>query len=76
MHNVFHVSQLKKCLQVPDKTIEIEEVELEPNLTYVEYPVRILDQKDRVTRNRTIKFYKVHGTSIQKRKLHGNPRII
>ena len=59
LHNVFHVSQLKKCLQVLDKTIEIEGVELEPDLTYVEYPVRILEQKDRVTQKRTIKFYKV-----------------
>ena len=34
-------------------------VELEPDLTYAEYPIRVLDQKDRVTRRRTIKFYKV-----------------
>jgi len=59
VHNVFHVSQLKKCLQVSDRAIEIEGVELEPDLTYAEYPVRVLDQKDRVTRRRTIKFYKV-----------------
>jgi hypothetical protein len=30
---------------VPDQFIEIEGVELEPYLTYAEYPVRILDQK-------------------------------
>jgi hypothetical protein len=59
MHNVFHVSQLKKCLRVPEQVLEVEEVELEPNLTYVEYPVRILDQKDRETQSRTIRFYKV-----------------
>jgi hypothetical protein len=57
--SVFHVSQLKKCLRVLEQAIEIEGVELELDLTYAEYPVRILDQKDRVTRNRTIKFYKV-----------------
>jgi len=44
---------------VPDKASEIEGVELEPDLTYAEYSVRILDQKDRVTRNRSIKLYKV-----------------
>ena len=59
MHNVFHVSQLKKCLQVLDQAIEVEGVELEPDLTYAGYPVRILDQKDRVTQKRMIKFYKV-----------------
>jgi hypothetical protein len=59
VHDVFHVSQLKKCLQVPDKVAELEDVELEPDLTYAEYPVRVLDQKDRSTRRRTIKMYKV-----------------
>ena len=59
VHDVFHVSQLKKCLRVPEQNVEVEGVELEPNLTYSEYPIRVLDQKDRVTRRRTIKFYKI-----------------
>jgi hypothetical protein len=59
VHNIFHVSQLKKCLQVPDQVVDIEGVELELDLTYSEYPVRVLDQKDRVTRSRTIKWYKI-----------------
>ena len=59
VHNVFHVSQLKKCLQIPDQDIEVEGVELELDLTYAEYPIRILDQKDQVTRKRMIKFYKI-----------------
>jgi hypothetical protein len=49
VHNVFHVSQLKKCLQVPDQVIDVEGVELEPDLTYSEYHVQVLDWKDRVT---------------------------
>ena len=59
IHDVFHVSQLKKCLQLPDQNIDIEGVELELDLTYSEYPIRVLDQKDRITRRRTIKFYKI-----------------
>ena len=59
VHDVFHVSQLKKCLRVPEQNIEVEGVELEPDLTYFGYPIRVLDQKDRVTRRRTIKFYKI-----------------
>jgi hypothetical protein len=59
MHNVFHVSQLKKCLRVPDRTIEVTDVTLEPDLTYSERPIRVLDQKDRVTQRRTLKFYKI-----------------
>ena len=42
-----------------EQVVEIEGVKLEPDLTYAEYPIRILDQKDRVTQNRMIKFYKV-----------------
>jgi hypothetical protein len=34
VHNVFHVSQLKKCLRVPDQVQDFEDVELEPDLTY------------------------------------------
>jgi hypothetical protein len=59
VHNVFHVSQLKKCLRVPDRTIEVTYVVLEPDLTYSEHPIRVLDQKDRVTRRKTLKFYKI-----------------
>jgi hypothetical protein len=59
VHNVFHVSQLKKCLRVPDRTIEVMDVALEPDLTYSEHPIRVLDQKDRITRRRTLKFYKI-----------------
>jgi hypothetical protein len=59
VHNVFHMSQLKKCLRVPDGTIEVMDVALEPDLTYSEHPVRVLDQKDRITRRKTVKFYKI-----------------
>jgi hypothetical protein len=59
VHNVFHVSQLKKCLRIPNRTIDVVDVALEPNLTYSEHPIQVLDQKDRITRKKTLKFYKV-----------------
>jgi hypothetical protein len=43
VHNVFHVSQLKKCLRIPDRTIDVVDVTLEPDLTYSEHPIRVLD---------------------------------
>jgi hypothetical protein len=58
VHNVFHVSKLKKCLRVPDRTIDVVDITLEPDLTYSKHPIRVLDQKDRVTQ-RTLKFYKI-----------------
>jgi hypothetical protein len=59
VHNVFHVSQLKKCLRIPDRTVNIVDVALEPDLTYSEHPIRVLEQKDQITQKRTLKFYKV-----------------
>jgi hypothetical protein len=59
VHNVFHVSQLKRCMK-PSADIVIEDtIPLEPDLTYKTYPTNILDQQDRVTRNKTTRFYKV-----------------
>jgi hypothetical protein len=65
VHDIFHVSQLKRCLKVPqDVDIGIEEIEsLQPDLTYPEHPVKILDTKERVTRNKTIKLYKVQWSN-------------
>jgi hypothetical protein len=59
VHNVFHVSQLKKCLWVPDRTIEVTDVSLDPDLTYSEHPIQVLDQRDRITWRKTLKFYKI-----------------
>ena len=39
VHDVFHVSQLKKCLHVPEEQILIEELTAKEDLTYEEYPV-------------------------------------
>jgi hypothetical protein len=44
---------------VPDQVTNFEGVRLEPDLTYSEYLVQVLDQKDHVTRSRTTKWYKV-----------------
>ena len=59
VHNIFHVSQLKKYLRVPDEVVEIEGLPLQPDLSYIEHPTTILDEKERVTRNKVVKFYKV-----------------
>jgi ribosomal protein L21E len=59
VHNVFHVSQFKKCLRVPEKQLPMEELSVQGDLTYTEYPVKILDTLTRVTRNKVIKMCKV-----------------
>jgi hypothetical protein len=34
VHNVFHVSQLKKCLHVPEEQLPMEELSVQGDLTY------------------------------------------
>jgi hypothetical protein len=46
VHDVFHISQLKKCEQILEaQIIEETNAEIEPDLSLAEYPMRILDQK-------------------------------
>jgi hypothetical protein len=49
MHDVFHVSQLKKCLCVPEEQIPMKDLDVEEDLSYQEYPVKILETSERVT---------------------------
>jgi hypothetical protein len=59
VHDVFHVSQLKKCLRVPQEQLPIEDLDAKEDLSYQEYPVKILETSERVTRNNRIKMCKV-----------------
>jgi hypothetical protein len=59
VHDVFHVSQLKKCLSVPEKQIPMEDLDVKEDLSYQEYPVKILETSERVMWNKKIKMCKV-----------------
>jgi hypothetical protein len=59
VHNVFHVSQLKRCLKPPTDVVIEDTISLKPDLTYKAYPIMILSQQERVTRNKTTRFYKI-----------------
>jgi hypothetical protein len=59
VHDVFHVSQLKKCLRVPKEQIPMKDLDIKEDLSYQEYPVRILKMSERVTWNKKIKMCKV-----------------
>jgi hypothetical protein len=56
---VYHVSQLKKCLCLPEERVEVRRIKLKYNLSYEEKPVYVLDTLERVTRSRVVKLYKV-----------------
>jgi hypothetical protein len=49
VHDVFHVSQQKKCLRVPEEQIPIEELDAKEDPSYQEYTVKILETSKRVT---------------------------
>jgi hypothetical protein len=46
VHNVFHISQLKRCLKPPTDVVVEDIIPLESDLTYKAYPTKILDQQD------------------------------
>jgi hypothetical protein len=59
IHDVFHISQLKKCIKVPTKIVETSAIAIEPDLSYTEQAIQILDTKERITKRRTVKMYKI-----------------
>jgi hypothetical protein len=59
VHDVFHVSQLKKYLWVPEEQIPVEDSDAKEDLSYQDYPIKILETSERVIRNKKIKMYKV-----------------
>src|SRR5688572_18784776 len=59
IHDVFHDSQPKKCVQVPTEILGQEQLQIELDLTYAEYPTKVLDQKERRTRRQVVKMYKI-----------------
>jgi hypothetical protein len=59
VHDVFQVSQLKKCLRVPEEQTPMEDLDAKEELSYQEHPVRILETSERVTQNKRIKICKV-----------------
>lgn len=66
VHNVFHVSMLKKFNPDTKCVIEYEPVEVQPDLSYIEQPISILDRKEKVLRNKVVSLVKV---------LWRNPRV-
>jgi hypothetical protein len=59
VHDVFHVSQLNKCLHVPEEQIPLDELTVKEDLTYEEFSVKIMETAKRVTRSQVIKMCKV-----------------
>ena len=68
VHNVFHISMLKKCLLDTKHAIVVEDIQLEPNLTYEEKPIAILAKDTRRLRNKHIPMVKVQWSHHSERE--------
>jgi hypothetical protein len=64
VHDVFHISQMKKGFNPHDKeSLPMDELNIKEDLTIVEHTIRILDTMTRVTTNSVIKMCKVQWSN-------------
>ncbi|XP_031097040.1 calcium-binding and coiled-coil domain-containing protein 2-like [Ipomoea triloba] len=63
VHNVFHVSQLKRYVPDASHILKPEELEMDDSLVYEEKPIQILDSKTRDTRRKLVKMIKVQWSN-------------
>ena len=59
VHNVFHISQLRKYMEDPSHILSYEDVDVTEGLTYEERPVDIIAQEVKELRNKRIPLVKV-----------------
>jgi hypothetical protein len=66
VHDIFHVTQLKKCLKAHVDVVLPEVTPLEADLSYLEHLIKVLNQKDHVMRRKTIKFFEIQWSNHSK----------
>ena len=59
VHNVFHVSILRKYVSDPSHILQYEPVQINEDLSYEEQPIQILAQEERKLRSCSIPMVKV-----------------
>ena len=59
IHDMFHVSMLRKYTADPSHILKEQPIQLKENLTYEEHPIENLDHRDQVLRNKVIPLVKV-----------------
>jgi hypothetical protein len=74
VHDIFHVSKLKKCLKAPMDVVLPEVTPLKADLLYPEHPIKIMDKNDHVTRRKAIKFFKIQWSNHTEEEAIGKAR--
>ena len=59
IHDIFHVSMLKKYYPDPTHIVQPEEIEIDKTLTYEKKPIRLLDRKVKELRCKQIPLVKI-----------------
>ncbi|XP_073030729.1 uncharacterized protein [Primulina eburnea] len=59
MHNVFHISMLRKNMSNPSHVLNYDPLQLSPNMSYEERPTQIRDRQERSLRIKVIQIVKV-----------------
>jgi hypothetical protein len=72
VHDIFHVSQLNKCLMALVDIVLPEVTLREADLSYPELPIKVMDQKDHVMRHKESSSSRYNGATTLKKKKHGN----
>jgi hypothetical protein len=68
VHNVFHVSMLRKYLEDAEHLVLSEPITIEQDLTLESRPLKILDESERVMRHRKLKYVKILWTNQMERE--------
>ena len=63
IHNVFHVSTLRKYVFDPSHIVEFEPIHIFKDLTYEEVPIQIVDVMDKVLRRVVVKLVKIQWSN-------------
>ena len=78
MHDVFHVSQLRRYVYHPTHVLNFDDIEFQPDGTFEEFPMRILATDQKRLRNKVIPLVKVlwarHGTEEETWELESEMR--
>ncbi|GAV57060.1 hypothetical protein CFOL_v3_00598 [Cephalotus follicularis] len=59
VHNVFHVSMLRRYHPDPSHVLQWEPLELRPDMSFKEIPIQIIDRRIKQLRSKTIPLVKV-----------------
>ncbi|XP_008779310.2 uncharacterized protein LOC103699046 [Phoenix dactylifera] len=68
IHNVFHVSLLRRYIPNPHHVVRYKPLQIDKNLTYEVIPQRVVDRKEQIFRRHTILYVKVQWSNHSERE--------